>query len=150
MTMSTVPKRDWLQISINVAIAAGCVFMAYNAIRYPRTALMVLLTLAGTMAFVGVVSLVFQLIAKLVGRPLAKAWRSERADKIRLRLLGKAWLAARFPSLWDWLREEVRRHRCCEMSDCWNEPTCTWDEHKVCAEHYAEIAKIAAADRVGS
>lgn len=68
-------------------------------------------------------------------------------DKLRLRLLAKTWIASRFPGFWDWLREGVRRSTCCELSECWNEPTCMWDDHRVCSEHYAKIAKIAAADR---
>jgi hypothetical protein len=77
--------------------------------------------------------------------PVIKPW--DLADKVRLRLFGKIWIAARFPGFWYWLREGVRRGRCCELSECWNEPTCTWHEYRVCSEHYPEIAKTAAADQ---
>jgi hypothetical protein len=154
----TAPKRDWLQITLNLVVAGGCIFMAYNAIRYPRTALTIVLAIAGTMAFIGLLSLAGTLIGrtfKLMARLICKMDDKRRgepsdfslADRIRLRLLAKPWLANWLPHLWDGLREDLRRSRCCEISDCWNEPTCTWEEHNVCSEHYAEIAKMAAADR---
>jgi len=147
--MRTTTKRDWPQIALNVMMAAGLIFLAYKAVSYPRPALMVLFAIAKWCAFVGAVSFAFWLVDMLVGRPIAKAWRSERADRVRLRLLHNDWIWERCPRLWAWLREDVRRYMwrngCCEMSDCWNEPTCTWEHHKVCSEHYAEIAEIAAA-----
>ena len=118
--MRASTKRDWLQIILNVALAGGCIFMAYKAIRYPREALTIALSVAGTMAFIGLLSLAGALIGRIIERLFPRTWRSDRADRIRLWLwlLAQPWLAKWFPHLWDQQREGFRHNHCCELSDC--------------------------------
>jgi hypothetical protein len=142
--MRTTTKRDWLQITLNVAVAGGCIFMAYNAIRYPRQTLTIVLSIVGTMGFIGLLSLAGALPGRIIDRLFPQTWRSDRADRIRLWLLAKPWLAKWFPHLWDQLREGFRRNHCCELSDCWHDPEHTHDGHKICSRHYAEIFEIEA------
>lgn len=115
-------KRDWLQITLNVVVASGCIFMAYNAIRYPREALTIVVAVAGTMALIGLLSIAGILIGrifKMVSALICKIDDKRRgepsdfslADRMRLRLLGKSWLFKWLPHLWDRLSEGVRRNQ---------------------------------------
>jgi hypothetical protein len=151
-------QRDWFQIIINGVVVLAFCFLAYNAFSHPHTALTVALPLAGAVIFLGLIGVAGTLIGRslrVAGTLICKIDDKRRgepsdfslADRMRLRLLSKPWLANWFPHSWDRLREDLRRSRCCEISDCWNDATCKWDEHNVCSEHYARIAEIAAADQ---
>ena len=150
-------KRGWLQITLNVMSATACIFVVYNAIRYPREASRILLAVAGTMVLIGILSLagtlicrVFTmfsvLICKMDDRRRGGPSEFCLADRMRLRLLTQSWLAKWLPDLWDLLREGLRRSRCCEVRDCWDEPTCRWEEHRVCLRHHADVAALAVLD----
>lgn len=141
-------KRDWFQIIIDAVVAVGCGLLAYQTFMHPREALTIVLTIvlpvAGAMAFIGFLGLVGILIGKIINRLFPKTWRRDRADRMQLWLLSKGWLAEWFPHRWDQLKEGFRRNHCCELSDCWDDPEHTYDGHKVCSRHYAEILEIEA------
>ena len=147
-------KRDWLQIVLNVVSVSGCIFLIFVGFKYPENAINMALTLIGSMALIVLLDLALRLFGKVsetVADEICRIDDRRRgvpsdfslADRLRLRLLSYSLLAKWWPHLWDRIREDIRRNRCCEVIGCWNDPICKWDQHRVCLDHHSELENIA-------